>query len=380
MESIKNIFYLDKEVTFLNHGSFGACSKPVMAVYQNWQLKLEKQPVAFLGRHHADLLQKSREALSGFVGCDTDELVYVTNASVGLNIVANSLAFSTGDEVLSTNLEYGAMDRMWKIVCERAGANYVRAKIQLPIKDERSFFNDIWSHVNKKTRVVFLSHITSSTALLLPLKQLVDAARKKGIITIIDGAHVPGQINLDLHKLDCDFYTGNCHKWLMAPKGAAFLYARKSMQKLLKAFMISWGRDEFLSESAFIDEFEYQGTRDISPFLTVPAAIDFHNKYFNKPVKEKIQHLLNYAKSRLESILKTKSIVNFIPENMQMYAHPLPENIDGVKLKLNLYEQFKIEIPISRQNGIQYIRISIQIYNNKQEIDYFLTALKKLVG
>ncbi|MEN8120727.1 MAG: aminotransferase class V-fold PLP-dependent enzyme [Bacteroidota bacterium] len=378
MELLKKLFYLNPEVTFLNHGSFGACPKPVMDVYQNWQIELEKQPVEFLGRKHGDLLYESRKALADYVSCDFNNLVFVANATYAINIVSHSLKLLEDDEVLSTNLEYGAMDRMWRIICERKGASYIRAKISLPIREDK-FVENFWKNATDKTKVIFLSHITSSTALLLPLQKIIDKARKKGIITIIDGAHIPGQVPLDLDKLGCDFYTGNCHKWLMAPKGAAFLYVRKEKQDMLKPFLISWGRDEFLSDSAFIDEFEYQGTRDIAAFLSVPAAIFFHHENVKLSVKKNIYKLLSYVQKGLGEILKTPPIVNKIPENMQMYAHPLPKHIDGKSIKLKLYDQFNIEVPVSTQNNVEYIRVSIHIYNTKSEIDYFLDALRSII-
>lgn len=372
-------FYLNPEITFLNHGSFGACPKPVIKEYQHWQIKLERQPVEFLGRKHGKLLLEARKALCSYLSCAVDEVVFVPNATTALNIVSYSLPLFAGNEVLSTNLEYGAMDRMWRIVCEAKKAKYVRAEVSLPIKNETAFADDLWKMVNEKTKIIFMSHITSATALLLPVKQLIDKARKKGIITVIDGAHVPGQIPLNLEVLGADFYTGNCHKWLMTPKGSAFFYARKNKQSLLKPFLISWGRDEFLSDSAFIDEFEYQGTRDLAPFLSIPAALNFHKENVTLEFKDKIHLWLNYVKQRLTHILKTKPIVTVIPENMQMYAHPLPKNINGKVLKAELYDKYKIEIPVSTQNNVEYIRISLQLYNTKKDVDYFLDSLNSLV-
>lgn len=379
MESISDLFYLDKEIKFLNHGSFGACPKSVIKEYQRWQIELERQPVKFLGRRHGELLLESRKALANYLHCAAAELVFVQNATTAMNVVAHSLQLAEGDEVLSTNLEYGAMDRMWRIVCEGQKAHYVRAEISLPILNEDRFVQNFWKKVNKNTKVIFLSHITSATALLLPIKRLIGKAKENGIVTVVDGAHVPGQIHLDLEKLGADFYTGNCHKWLMGPKGAAFLFASKDKQPLLKPFLISWGRDEFLSNSAFIDEFEYQGTRDLAAFLSIPAAIKFHTQYVNSRFKNKVHSLLGYVKIALEKILQTKPIVGAISENMQMYAHPLPRPIDGKELKSKLYDNFKIEIPIAKQNNVEYIRISLQLYNSKLDVDYFLECLASLV-
>lgn len=374
MQKIKDLFYLNPELVFLNNASFGACPKPVMENYQNWQIELENQPVEFMARRSKSLLKNAREQLALFLHCAPDEIVFVTNATTALNIVAHSIDLKPGDEVLSTDLEYGAMDRMWELICRDKGAVYRKSKTRFPLNDDE-FVDDFFLNVHPNTKLIFLSHITSSTALLLPVYQIIKRAKEMNIITVIDGAHVPGQIPLNLSDLGADFYTGNCHKWLFAPKGAAFLYARKNVQNLLKPFLISWGRKEFFSDSEFIDEFEYQGTRDLAPFLSVPAGIDFHKKYINHSVKQNIRHLLEYVKDEFTRIFNTPALINHIPENMQMYAHPLPENTDGTYLKTQLYDQYKIELPVSEQNHIQYIRIALQFFNNKKDLKFLFEKI-----
>ena len=374
----QHLFYLNPEVIFLNNASFGACPKPVMEEYRKWQIELEKQPVEFLGRRKEELLLDARKKLANFLNCAPDELVYVTNATTALNIVAYSIDLQKNDEILSTDLEYGAMDRMWEIICKRQGAIYRQVRTKLPLKPE-IFVNNFIENINSKTKAVFLSHITSSTALMLPVKKIIDYAKKKNIITIIDGAHVPGQLPLNLNKLDADFYTGNCHKWLFAPKGAAFFYARKEKQKLLKPFLISWGRKEFISSSEFIDEYEYQGTRDLAPFLSVPAGIEFNKKYLTQSAKTEIKKLLEYAQNRFTNIFDTPPITETIYDNMQMYAHPLPKHIDGLKLKKKLYDKYKIELPVSIQNNVQYMRISLQIFNKKNDLNVLFEKIKMLI-
>jgi isopenicillin-N epimerase len=349
-----------------------------MELYRYWQIELEKQPVEFLSRRGDTLLKKSRQELAEFLNCAPDEIVYVPNATTALNIIAHSIDLQSGDEVLSTDLEYGAMDRMWQIVCKRKSANYRRVKTVFPLNNEQ-FVENFFENVHHRTKVIFLSHITSSTALVLPVKQIVNKAKSLGIITVIDGAHVPGQLPIDLSDLGADFYTGNCHKWLFAPKGAAFLYARKSVQNLLKPFLISWGRNEFISNSAFIDEFEYQGTRDLAPFLSVPAGIEFHKRFMKQKVKAEITRSLEYLKSELTQIFDTAALIEHIPENIQMYAHALPENIDGQLLKTRLYNDYKIELPVSTQNNVEYLRISLQIFNDLEEINILLSVLRKIL-
>ncbi len=269
-------FLLRPDVTFLNHGSFGACPRPVFQRYQEIQREIEDQPVEFLGRRLHGLLAQARAALGGYLGADADDLVFVTNATTGLNIVARSLDLGPGDEVLTCDHEYGALDRTWRFLGKKRGFRYVRQPLPLPLGDPQQVVDAVWSGVTDRTRVLFISHITAPTALTLPVELLVRLAREAGIISIIDGAHVPGQLDLNLDRLGADFYSGNCHKWMMAPKGAAFLHARRAVQHLVEPLVVSWGYEAAEpGPSRFIDEQEWTGTRDPAAWLTVPAAIDF---------------------------------------------------------------------------------------------------------
>ncbi len=230
---------LDPSVAFLNHGSFGATPKPVFREYQRWQRELERQPVEFLGRRHNDLMRSAREALAGYLGAKAGNLVFAQNATIALNIVARSLELGSGDEVLSTDHEYGALDRTWRFLSRERGFTYINQPVSLD--SHEAFVESFWRGVTPKTRVVFFSHITSPTATLFPVEKIIQRAREKNIITVVDGAHVPGQIPLRLDSLGADFYGGNLHKWLCAPKGAGFLYARPEVQPLLKPLVVSWG-------------------------------------------------------------------------------------------------------------------------------------------
>jgi len=227
--SLRDQFLLRPDIIYLNHGSFGACPRPVFEAYQARQLELEREPVEFLGRRYNELLLTARQSLGAFVGADPDDVVYVPNATYGLNIVARSLPLKPDDEVLSTDHEYGALDRTWEFVCSKNGARYVRRHVALPIESAEQVIETIWSGVTARTRVLFISHISSPTAIIFPIDELIRRARAAGLITVVDGAHVPGHIPLDIRALDADFYCGNCHKWVMSPKGSAFLHARREM-------------------------------------------------------------------------------------------------------------------------------------------------------
>ena len=377
---MRDLFLLDPDVTFLNHGSFGACPRPVFDEYQRWQLVLERQPVEFLGRRFNDLMRDARMALGDFVGADADDVTYMTNATVGLNVVARSIPLRPGDEVLTTDHEYGALDRTWRFLCEKQGAKYIRQPVRVPIQSAEEVIETIWSGVTDRTRVLFISHITSPTAITFPIAPLIDRARQAGIISIVDGAHAIGQVDLNLRELGADFYSSNCHKWLLAPKGSAFLYARKEMQPLVEPLVVSWGwQAEKPGASKFIDEQEWQGTRDIAAYLTVPAAIQFQREHHWTRVREECHEIVRYARERVSALTGLPPLT---PDDAQwftqMSALPLPP-CDYDALKRRLYDEFKIEIPVINWNGRHFVRISIQGYNTRADVDVLIEALSILL-
>src|SRR4051812_4042662 len=273
---LKSQFLLKPEITYLNFGSFGACPRPIFEDYQKWQLELETEPVQFIAVNAVNYLRQSREALAEYIHCNADDLVYVPNPSYAMNIVANGLQLKTGDEVLSTNLEYGALDKTWNYYCKKAGAVYVQQHIELPLTSKEKIISDFFKGLTLKTKAIFIGQITSATGLIFPVKEICDIAKEKGLFTIVDGAHVPGHIPLDLSELKADVYTGACHKWMCTPKGCSFLYVKKEFQNLFDPLVISWGYDSAMpSGSQFLDYHQLQGTRDLSAFLTVPKAIAF---------------------------------------------------------------------------------------------------------
>jgi isopenicillin-N epimerase len=386
--NLRDLFLLRSDVVFLNHGSFGACPRPVFEAYQQWQLELERQPVEFLGRRFGGLLREAREALAAVVGARADDLVYVPNATTGLNAVARSLRLAPGDEVLTTNHEYGALDRTWRFVCARRGATYVNRPLPLPISSADEVIEQLWAGVTERTRVLFLSHITSPTALILPVQELVRRARAVGIITIVDGAHVPGQIPLNLEALGADFYAGNCHKWLNSPKGSAFLYARKEVQPLVEPLVVSWGwqpeSSTLLSldsngSSPFVLQHEWQGTRDIAAYLSVPAAIEFEAVHDWPQVRQECHELARYARQAIGELTGLEQICPDSPEwYAQMATIPLPA-CDAEELKRRLYDEYRVEVPIIEWNSRQFLRVSVQAYNAKGDLDALISALAALL-
>jgi isopenicillin-N epimerase len=362
MFGLRRLFLLDPSVTFLNHGSFGATPRPV-----------------FLGRRFTDLMLVARRSLADFLGTVADNLVYTTNVTESLNIVAHSLDLGPADEVLSTDHEYGALDRTWRFLAKERGFTYINQPIPVPLTNPQAFVEELWKGVTARTRVIFLSHITSPTALIFPVEIVVRRARQAGILTVVDGAHAPGQIPLRLDDLGADFYGGNLHKWLCAPKGAGFLYARPEVQHLLKPLVVSWGYEaEIPGPSKFIDQHEWTGTRDIAAFLSVTVAIDFQREHNWDKVRSASHDLACEVQERI-CALSGSSFLSDRSRFLQFVAIPLPDaiNLDG--LKMRLYEEYRIEVPLILWNAHKFIRVSIQGYNTQRDLDMLVGALEVLV-
>ncbi len=378
--AFRELFLLRPGIVFLNHGAFGACPSPVFAAYQRWQRELERQPVEFLGRRFRNLLQEARQSLAEFVGAPADDLVYVPNATTGLNIVARSLGLGAGDEVLGTDHEYGAIDRTWQFLCARRGARYLRARLPSPVQSKEQIADAILAHVGPRTRVLSISHIASPTALVFPVELLVARAREAGILTVIDGAHAPGQVPLNLTALGADFYTGNCHKWMCAPKGSAFLYARREAQVLLRPLIVSWGSEsEQPAASPFINDHEWQGTRDIAAYLAVPAAIQFLREHQWSTVQADCHRLAQAARRAIEGLSRFPGLYPDDPAwYAQMVSIPVPV-ADAPAAQSRLYDEFGIEVPLVPWNGRVLLRVSVQAYNSPTDIETLISAVARVL-
>ncbi len=376
MIDFKDQFLLDPKITFLNFGSFGACPKPVFEKYQQLQLQLEREPVRFIVKDGMELLANSRKQLASFVGCHSDNIVYVTNPSYAINTIAKSFPFKPGDEILSTNLEYGALDRTWNYYAKKAGAEYVQQALSLPISSKEQVLADFWKGYSKNTKAIFISQITSATGLILPVKEIVDEAKKRGLITIVDGAHVPGHIDLNIEELGADIYTGACHKWMMAPKGASFLYVNKENQSWVDPAIISWGYEsDNPSHSQFLDYHQTNGTRDFSAFLTIPACIDFMEENNWKEVAKDCRKMVIDNAQRFCDLMDAEALSPINEEFLgQLFSIPV-STADPMGLHDLLFEKYKIEIPVPKENDRCYVRYSIQGFNDQKDLDRLAEAL-----
>ena len=354
-------FLLDPTVVHLNHGSFGACPVPVFEEYQRLQRELESGPTDFFTRKVAlwfwgdefrpGRLAEARGTLAEFVGARTDDLVFVPNATSGLNAAIRSLKLHPSEEILTTAHEYGAILRTWQFV----GATLVVCEP-----------DHVAQRIGPRTRAVCVSHITSPTALIVPVEEICRAAREARVLSIVDGAHAPGQVPVDLEALGADIYAGNCHKWLCAPKGAGFLWARPEHQRWIEPLVVSWGYGE---EAGFADRHSWAGTRDPTAYLTVPKAIEVHATFD----LERPRLLADEAERRLAE-LRCRRVAG-VPAPF-MRAVELPPG-DPDELWERLYREFRIEVPVYEWEGRRLLRVSIGPYNDEEDVDRLVSALRE---
>lgn len=379
--ALKEQFLLDPEVTYLNHGAYGATPKPVFEAFQRWQLQLEREPVDFLSRNFTTLMAHARAVLARYVDTEPDNLVYVNNGTVGLNIVARGMRLSPGDEVLTSDHEHGGIDRLWRYMAQKQGFRYVVQPIPLPTTTHADFVEHFWAGVTERTRVILLSHLTSPTSIVFPVKEICARARRAGILTVIDGSHVPGQLPLSLRELDPDFYVGIAHKWLCAPKGCAFLYARPAVQDLLDPLVISWGWEpRNPGPSKFVEFHEWQGSRDVSAYLAVPDAIAFQEEQGWDAVRARCRELALYAQAEIQRLTGMPPWHPPSPEwHGQVVCAPLPPGTDDVWLLERLRRDYRIDVSVDKFRGRPRVRVSVQGYNDLADVERLLHALKELL-
>jgi isopenicillin-N epimerase len=384
---------LDPTVTFLNHGSFGACPEPVLAAQRDLRDRLERQPVAFLDRDLPALLAAVRERLGAFLGADSEGLAFVPNATTGVNAVLQSLRFAPGDELLTTDHEYNATLNALAAVADRDGARVVMASLPFPSAGAAEVEAAILARVTARTRLALISHVTSPTALVLPIDRLVSALDARGVDTLVDGAHAPGMVPLRLDDLGAAYYTGNGHKWLCAPKGAAFLWVRADRRDRIRPPIVSHGaNDPWTERSRFRAEFDWLGTTDPTPALTMPAAIDWmaaRDPGGWPAVMAANRALAIHARDAIASALRVPAPA---PDAMigSMAAVPLPGvagDAAAAALHDMLIDEHRIEVAIptwpvrgaridpNDPPSLALVRVSAQAYVEPADVDRLAGAL-----
>lgn len=373
---IRGQFLLDDRWHFLNHGSFGACPKIVFEQYQYWQRELETQPVHFMMRRLPGLLQEAKLHLATFIQADPDHLILSTNATSALNLVIRSLPWQAGDEILSSDQEYGALQRTWEYIIQEKAATFRPLQIPTDCRDEQEFADRIWNEITPSTRAIFLSHITSPTAVRFPFETLVKRAREENILTIIDGAHAPGQLDLDLSALQADAYAGNCHKWLCAPKGSAFLHVHPSIQEFMTPLVIShcWGQD-----ATFVRSNEWYGTQDFAAFLAIPAALDFFHDTLRDSTHQDCIRRAEAARQHLATLGFIPIIKEDVALEISMFASVLPPS-SADEVYTALWKEHQVEVPIIPWQGKNLVRVSIQAYNTDDDWRALAHALEQILS
>lgn len=373
-------------VTYLNHGSFGPTPKTVLAARQEWIERLASEPIDFFVRQMEGHLATARERLAAFIGTRGDNLAFVDNATFGMNIVAASVRLAAGDEVLATNHEYGAVLRIWRRACRQAGATLTVRQLPEPLTSADEIVETLFAAVTPKTKLLVVSHITSPTAVILPVVAICRRARQIGVPVCIDGPHAPAAVPIDLDRLGCDYYAASSHKWLSAPFGSGFLYVHPRVQQTLRPVVVSWGDSLSGRPASWLDEFNWPGTRDPSPFLAIPAAIDFLEAAGIETFRAHSRALVRYAREQISRLTGLEPLVPDSPEWCStMIALPQPATVGETPhghthpLQAALWEQHRIEVPVVNWHGRRLIRVSCHLYNDADDIDRLVAALRALL-
>jgi isopenicillin-N epimerase len=376
-------FLLDENVIFLNHGSFGACPRVILDEQRRWIERLEHQPVLYF-RELMFHMRTAREALAAYLGADARNLVYVANSTYGVNTAAHAFGamLKPGDEILTTDHEYGACDRAWKQYAISKGAVWNRVSIPMPAPSQADLLELLWSGVNERTRLLFISHVTSPTGLRMPVEELCQRAHKCGIITVIDGSHVPGHIPLDLSTLQADFYTGNCHKWMCTPKGSAFMWTSERYRHILPPLVVSWGADiPTVEDGAFVDENEFLGTRDHSPFLTLPFVLDWMHRSDWAAVQRRCRELTIQTEQQLAALDGVRSIrAEGADPLLQLGTVLLPDDVDVDAMKNWLYDQRGIEVVVHRWNNVPILRFSVHLHTSGNDLQRLVASVREYLS
>jgi isopenicillin-N epimerase len=395
-KDLKACWRIRPDTTYLNHGSFGPTPIVVQEAFRRWQDALFAQPMDFLVRQFEPAWLAARDRLAAFVGTAGSNVIFVENATAGMNIVADSFPLAAGDEVILTDHEYGAVERIWQRACQRAGAHLRTAVLPLPLASSEETVAAVFATANERTRLIVVSHITSPTAAILPVAEICREARQRGIAVAIDGPHAIAQVPLSIDELGCDFYAASCHKWLSAPLGSGFLYVAPRWQSHVRPPVLSWGRIPPTRIESWSDEFVWAGTRDPSAYLAIPAAIEFLEQVGLTAFRERTHWLARYARNRLAELADLSPIMVDDPAWYGSMAHmPLPPPAGSRAGSLNrpdetcpisnplqntIWRELAIEVPVVEFRGARYIRVSCHLYNDTAQIDALVRGLAKLLA
>lgn len=388
---------LDPAVVMLNHGSFGACPRAVLERQRQLRAQMEREPVRFFTRQMQPLLDEARRGLAALIGADPADVVFVRNATTGVNSVLRSLRFRPGDELLLTNHDYNACRNAVRFVAGRAGAKVLVASVPLPVESTRQVIDAVMSRVTERTRLAVIDHVTSPTAVVFPIEEIVGELKQRNVDTLVDGAHAPGMIALDVVRIGAAYYTGNCHKWLCAPKGAGFLHVRPDRQEGIQPAVISHGLNTPRpGYTRFQDAFDWVGTDDPTPWLCVGEAIRFLETLTSGGIEELMRRNHQLVLGGRQTLCESLGLSPTCPEGMtgSLAAFRLPDDADPAaaldkstaispvhRLQVELFERFGIEVPVYHWPAPpqKLLRISAQAYNSPAQYAQLAEALGSLL-
>ena len=375
-----NEWLIRSDTTYLNHGSFGPPPEFVRLARRNWIDRLDAQPMDFYLRDYEEALWEARSKTAEFVGTKPENLIFCENATAGMNVVVRSFELKAGDEVLSNNHEYGAVHRIWERKCDEVGAHLKICRLPEKFESHQQVIDCIATAATPNTRLAIVSHITSPTALIMPVAQITKVLKDKGVVVCIDGPHAPAQVELDIQSIGCDFYTASCHKWLCATLGSGFLHVHPDQHSHIEPPNQSWGRLHPAVPERWYDEFTWSGTRDPSPYLSIPSAIEFMTTNVGlETFRERSRFLASQIEAMLCEEFGTEPIASRADGWYASMAHVrLPEG-DHSQLQQALWNEYKIEVPIINFENRWYIRVSCHLYNSLKQLETLRFALRKFM-
>ncbi|MEC9093849.1 MAG: aminotransferase class V-fold PLP-dependent enzyme [Planctomycetota bacterium] len=381
---IAALWKIQRGTCYLNHGSFGISPEPVRQYRDHWTERLELQPMDFYLRQLEPEFHATRQVLAQFVGSDPDRLVFVENSTYGMNVVAKSVSLSSGDEVVLTSHEYGAVKRIWERKCRETGARLKIAEIKVPFRGDSEILDSILDELTSRTKLLVVSHVTSGTGTIFPVKQICDRVRSEGVSVCIDGPHAPAQVDLNITDLGCDFYTASCHKWMCAPLGSGFLYVDPKWTTKLEPIVLSWGRLNPNQPQFWDEEFIWMGTRDPSPFFSIRKAIEVMEEIGFESFRSRTHWLAERALEQLCEMFQTAPFYPVGGDSQRkwfgsMCELPLPRRISESEkrsLQERLWKNHQIEVPVFEYENQMMLRVSYHLYNSTRDTRKLVQALQ----
>ena len=377
-QNLRSQWMLDERITFLNHGSFGAVPRVVFNAQTEWRRRIEAEPIELLGRGAQDLIAAAKRPVGEWLGMRDEDFGFVTNATEAVNAVLHSIALEPGDELLTTSHVYNAVRQSMRMTAERHGVTSREVEIPLPVRSAEQIAGIVLDAVSPRTRLVVIDHVTSPTAIVFPVERIIAGCTERGVPVLVDGAHAPGMLPLDVPKIGAAYYTGNLHKWPCAPKGCAFLWTRPDLQSQVHPLILSHHLGE-----GFAREFAWQGTRDISAWLTAPRALEFMADLGWDAVRNHNHAMAIWVQQMLCERWGVQPISPMDGGMIgSMVTVPLPPLLDQMnmgKLQTRLYDEYQIEVPVIPWAGRIYLRPCCQVYNTAGEYERLAKVILSMI-